>query len=108
MTDKGKNFEEILFDCTYNTFVEFLGVHVTVILLEHIGVKSLRVEAEDFAEALEKVLKSASYVLEKRILENLYLQIGKSFQEKEGKKFIDYVNEAKAQFIAEAKKVAVE
>lgn len=78
-----------------STFVEILGSSTSDVVLYHLKVSDPKMNVEDFVESLEEMFASAAFELEKLILEKLYSKAGRTFQEKEGYKFIDYVNEAK-------------
>lgn len=103
MSYQEEDFDKILFECVYNMFVEILGQSTTIAVFHHLGIDSSKVKTEVFAENLERIFGSGAYFLEKRVLENLYSQAGKTFQEKEGHKFTDYVNEVKALMATEKK-----
>jgi len=103
MPHQKKKFDEILFECINNTFIEVLGQSSTIAVFHHLGIGSSEVKADLFAESLVKIFGSGAPVLEKHILEDLYSHAGKTFQEKEGYKFIDYVNEAKTSMASREK-----
>jgi len=91
---KGKEFDKVFLECASSTLEDILGRSCAKAILYHVRASTIGVEA--FAEALEGIFGSGAYALEKSILTNLYSRAGKTFQEKEGYKFIDYIGEIKS------------
>lgn len=81
------------FTCVKSVLVEVLGEKTAEVILYHIGYETCMKDVDAFARTLEKIFGSGAAVLEKRILERLYAQAGRTFQEKQGYRFTDYVNE---------------
>ena len=52
---------------------------------------------EIFTDGLNKFLSSGAIAVERVILENLYCELGREFEIKEGYRLPDYVNELKAE-----------
>ncbi|WNZ29678.1 MAG: hypothetical protein IAX21_02060 [Candidatus Bathyarchaeota archaeon] len=50
---------------------------------------------EVFSDNLAKLMMSASTIIEKHILKNLYSELGINFEEKKGYKFADYIKYAR-------------
>lgn len=89
-----EEFNKVFLKCARNTLENVLGKSCAGAILHHIKASTTGVKA--FAEALEEVFGPGAYVLEKNILTNLYSRAGRTFQEKGGYKFINYVGEIKA------------
>ena len=97
MQESEGQFNRVLIECVNGAFEEVLGENHAKALLYHVGREVAAARADAFAQTLERILGLGAHVLERRALENLYSRLGKTFQEKKGRKFIDYVNEARVE-----------
>ena len=95
MSKSDGQFNRILIDCVNDVLEEVLGVYPARALLYHVGREVTATRADAFAQALERILGPGAQVLERCVLESLYSKLGKTFQEREGRRFVDYVNEAR-------------
>lgn len=77
------------------TLKQTLGENPAKALLYHTGVRNSAVEIKEFVNILEEKYGPGADVLERRILENLFSAVGKTFTERKDSEFIDYVNEVK-------------
>lgn len=92
----GKEFNEIFHKCVDDVLKEVLGENTAKAILYHLGVRGSSDKVEAFSEALEELFGSGAQILERKILEVLYRRAGRTFRERRGYKFADYVNEFKA------------
>jgi hypothetical protein len=100
MEEKTKSFDEILAEAVdegLKTLGES-GKHMIFFYLEKdFSVKKNEIakNPEALAQGLEKIFKAGASVLEKIILEKLYLKLGLKYVERSDYSFIDYVKKAK-------------
>ncbi|MCW4052554.1 MAG: hypothetical protein NWE78_05020 [Candidatus Bathyarchaeota archaeon] len=59
--------------------------------------KDIPAKLEIFTDGLNKFLSSGALVVERVILQNLYCELGREFEIKEGYRLPDYVDELKAE-----------
>ena len=98
-----KEFDKILRCCIESALKEVLGETATPTILCYIGSDSLSERIESLVDVLERTFGSGAYILEKLILEKLYLKIGKAFEEEAGYKFSDYIKEARNKWLTDRK-----
>jgi len=98
-----KEFDEIFRCCIESALKEVLGETASQTILCLIRSESRSERIELLVDVLERTFGSGAYILEKSILEKLYSEIGKTFQEKAGYKFPEYVKEAKNRWLTKRK-----
>ena len=59
----------------------------------HLELEEAAEKPEVFSASLERLMVSASRVIEQAILKNLYSRLGLKFEEKDGYEFPDYIRE---------------
>lgn len=83
-------------DETLTQIFKEAGVKVIYDFLEnkcHLKHEEIAEKTKDFSAGLERLLGSASPVIEKMILKNLYSTLRMEYMEKEGYRFLDYLKE---------------
>lgn len=100
MSEKVKSFDEVFAEAVdegLRTLGES-GKHMFFFYLEKdFSVKRNEISKnpEAFAKGLEKIFKAGASVLEKIIIQRLYLKLGLKYEEKSRYSFTDYVKKAK-------------
>ncbi|MEM2972140.1 MAG: hypothetical protein QW270_06955 [Candidatus Bathyarchaeia archaeon] len=100
MVEKTKSFDEILAEAVdegLKTLGES-GKHMIFFYLEKdfsLRKDEISKNPEALAQGLEKIFKAGASVLEKIIIEKLYLKLGLKYRERSNFSFIDYVKKAK-------------
>jgi hypothetical protein len=72
------------------------GTHIIFQYLEgkcHYNCKTIAKKPDEFTAALNKLIGSATPVIEKMILKNLFFKLKLKFEENQGYKFSDYLTE---------------
>lgn len=95
MPSRREQVEQKIYHCIESAFRETIGDNTARAIFYRIYGRSKPIDVESYANALEDLFGSEAHIIERHILEKLYSQAGRTFQEKEGHKFIDYINEAR-------------
>ena len=88
-------FAEVIDETLKQVFKED-GAKVIYDFLENnskLSLKDVSDKPEVFSSSLEMLMVSAARVIEQLILKNLYSRLGRTFEEKDGYKFSDYIKE---------------
>jgi hypothetical protein len=99
VTVKKIEFEKSVLRAIDLQLKQVFGETATMIIYNYLQT-ALSLQQEDiparleiFTDGLNKFLSSGAIVVERVILENLYYELGREFEVKEGYRFPDYVNE---------------